>query len=100
MYRLVLGIIGLIACGAHTAWGQLETFTTGSTSCTFEGESYTDGAIICQGGTQQKCVQGTWAELNTPCRNEPYFDSGGGVIEPHGRTLLPVAPIKPTEPLR
>lgn len=36
-------------------------------SCEYAGNSYSDGAVICQNGTEYRCNDGSWEILGTPC---------------------------------
>jgi hypothetical protein len=36
-------------------------------SCTYNGTSYSDGAVVCQAGYEYACNDGNWDALNTPC---------------------------------
>lgn len=46
--------------------------------CVYAGEEYSEGAIIEQGGTKQKCVDGKWVDLNEPTIDRPDEDRDGG----------------------
>jgi hypothetical protein len=35
--------------------------------CTYNGQSYSDGSVTCQGGYEYKCNGGSWDSLNTTC---------------------------------
>lgn len=36
-------------------------------TCVHEGRDYSDGGILCQAGTQQRCENGVWRSLDVPC---------------------------------
>jgi len=46
-----------------------ETPIYGAT-CTYQGQSYGYGIVICMGGTQYACGNSGWHNLNTPCWTE------------------------------
>jgi hypothetical protein len=39
--------------------------------CSFGGQGYSDGATVCQAGTQYRCDANGWRNLGTPCGAEP-----------------------------
>ncbi|HVO25019.1 MAG TPA: hypothetical protein VMW56_15460 [Candidatus Margulisiibacteriota bacterium] len=44
--------------------------TAGSPSastCSYDGQGYSDGASLCQSGTQYRCARGTWRSLGSAC---------------------------------
>ena len=36
-------------------------------TCTYNGKSYSDGALICVNGREMKCRGGDWNETGYPC---------------------------------
>jgi hypothetical protein len=67
--------------------------------CTFENKGYFDGQMVCQYGTQMKCVGGSWAQTGDECADG---DAGGEVKQPDvtdpGEVQMPDEPQAPDEP--
>jgi hypothetical protein len=38
-----------------------------SQSCTYNGQTYSHGSIVCQSGYEYHCNDGNWDALNTKC---------------------------------
>ncbi len=38
-----------------------------ASTCSYDGQGYSDGASLCQSGTQYRCERGTWYGLGSPC---------------------------------
>jgi hypothetical protein len=45
-------------------------------SCTYADQTYSDGAVLCQSGTEYVCKDGGWESLGTSCRGTPVEDIG------------------------
>ena len=62
--HLVLGIVIGLAPAAAYAQGH---------ACVYGGSEYSDGALSCQRGVQQQCLNGGWVDQGESCME----DSGG-----------------------
>ena len=40
-------------------------------TCLYDGQSYSDGAPVCQNGLQYRCELGMWRDLGTACASRP-----------------------------
>lgn len=38
-----------------------------SKSCTYNGQTYDHGSVVCQSGYEYRCNDGSWDALNTKC---------------------------------
>jgi hypothetical protein len=36
-------------------------------SCTYNGQTYSHGSVVCQSGTEYRCNDGSWDSLGTSC---------------------------------
>ncbi len=76
-----MGAAALLLGTAHVASAQGQ-------GCTYEGESYGEGATVCQSGLQQTCQNGTWQSLDgSLCGvsdDQQIEDSGNLEVSPQG----------------
>jgi hypothetical protein len=42
----------------------------------YEGQFYSNGSVSCQGGSQQRCVEGRWQPLGLGCAAEEAGAAG------------------------
>jgi hypothetical protein len=58
-------------------------------SCIYNGAEYSDGAVVCQNGSEYLCNDGSWEPLGTSCGNR--VDKEGNVSEERksGEEVLP-----------
>ena len=56
-------------------------------SCTYNNVEYSDGAVVCQSGTEYRCNDGEWDSLGTQCGTR--VDENGVIEVIEDRKRLP-----------
>ena len=49
-------------------------------ACTYEGRKYSEGAVICQNGSEHKCLDGAWQPTGSSCDSDDKERSIGQLI--------------------
>ena len=54
--------------------------------CSYRDQKFSEGASVCQSGTQFRCDDGEWKSLGLPCAGGPHGQAGDApMVAPAGK---------------
>jgi len=84
---LAAALLAALAWGAPAAWA-------GANSCDYNGQRYEEGAVICQAGLVNLCMNGVWQSKSSFCNGTPDGAPLGG----YGGNAQPEVIVVPPAP--